>query len=98
MSHFLHTRRSNHDRHWYIEPQYGCGHVYLGYIDENTRPEPIFIQQYKIMIKKKKITIFIKRETIQCEMILMTKKKAYKILENAVRFSWRVHWSSAPDA
>jgi len=26
------------------------------------------------------------------------KRMAYKILENAFRFSFRVHWSSAPDA
>lgn len=40
VGHFLHSCRSNHDGHRNIKTQYSRGHVYLAYINEDTRTEP----------------------------------------------------------
>lgn len=101
MSHFLHSSWSNHNGHWNLEPQHSCCHVNVAYINKNAWSKPFFTKK-KTSFRNEvnnRWKALIKSKIKSTKKSFITKsRRAYKILENAFRFSLRVHRSSAPDA
>lgn len=60
MSHFLHSCRGNHDRHWYLETQDSGGHVYLAHINKYTGSKPVLHQNHLFQRTKREREMHIK--------------------------------------